>query len=401
MASASVVLTSDTSGSVTVTVPSGTAIGTTTLTLPTSGGTIQTSGSGFTTNGVAYASSTSALTTGTGLVFTGTNLGIGTSSPAYKLDVTGVARITSNNQTDGLLINGNDNNNVKVRLVNSGSGGQDWQMQVGIQGASNSNYVLRCNTTSTNVLFADSSGNVGIGTSSPLAKFDVLSTYVSDATVQARIRDNTGYALNFTGTSSGFKGLQVQDAAGAADYTNLLLNPLGGNLLVGSSSNILSAKFLSQFNGSTSNGAVINDSNNTSASGFMAFSVSSGTYCGNITRVGSTSAVGYNSGSDERLKENIVDAPSSNINDIKVRSFNWKSDNSFQTYGLVAQELLTSAPYCVYQPTNPEDMMGVDNSKLVPMMIKSIQELSTLITAQSATIQSLTERITALEGART
>ena len=37
----------------------------------------------------------------------------------------------------------------------------------------------------------------------------------------------------------------------------------------------------------------------------------------------------------------------------------------------------------------------------VTTLVKAIQELSTLITAQSATIQSLTERITALEGART
>jgi hypothetical protein len=85
MASASVVLTSDTSGSVTVTVPSGTSIGTTTLTLPTTGGTIQTSGSGYTTNGVAYATSTSALATGSALTFTGTNLGVGTTAPATSL----------------------------------------------------------------------------------------------------------------------------------------------------------------------------------------------------------------------------------------------------------------------------------------------------------------------------
>jgi hypothetical protein len=90
-------------------------------------------------------------------------LGIGTSSPSYTLDVTGVARVLSNNQSDGILINGNDNNNVKIRMANSGSGGQEWQMQIGQQSANNFNYVLRCNTTSTNVLFADSSGNLGLG----------------------------------------------------------------------------------------------------------------------------------------------------------------------------------------------------------------------------------------------
>jgi len=45
--------------------------------------------SSFTANGVVYASSTSALATGSALTFDGTNLGIGTSSPTYKLDVRG------------------------------------------------------------------------------------------------------------------------------------------------------------------------------------------------------------------------------------------------------------------------------------------------------------------------
>jgi hypothetical protein len=56
-------------------------------TLPTAnGGTNLTS---FTSGGVVYASSSSALATGSGLVFTGANLGIGNSSPNYKLVVNG------------------------------------------------------------------------------------------------------------------------------------------------------------------------------------------------------------------------------------------------------------------------------------------------------------------------
>jgi hypothetical protein len=42
--------------------------------------------------------------------------------------------------------------------------------------------------------------------------------------------------------------------------------------------------------------------------------------------------------------------------------------------------------------------LGVRYTELIPLMIASIQELSALVTAQSATITSLTERITALEG---
>ena len=101
---------------------------------------------------------------------------------------------------------------------------------------------------------------------------------------------------------------------------------------------------------------------------------------GSITTNGS--ATSFNTSSDYRLKENIVDAPSSSsdIDAIQVRSFDWKVDGSHQKYGMIAQELLTVAPEAVSQPEDSEEMMGVDYSKLVPMMIKEIQTLRQRIT---------------------
>jgi hypothetical protein len=85
----------------------------------------------------------------------------------------------------------------------------------------------------------------------------------------------------------------------------------------------------------------------------------------------------YNTSSDQRLKENIADADDagSKIDAIQVRKFDWKSDGSHQDYGMVAQELLDVAPEAVSAPEDPEEMMGVDYSKLVPMMLKEIQSL--------------------------
>jgi hypothetical protein len=85
----------------------------------------------------------------------------------------------------------------------------------------------------------------------------------------------------------------------------------------------------------------------------------------------------YNLTSDQRLKENIQDAESSSnlIDSIQVRQFNWKSDNSHQRYGFIAQELVTVAPEAVHQPADSEEMMAVDYSKLVPMLVKEIQSL--------------------------
>ena len=96
---------------------------------------------------------------------------------------------------------------------------------------------------------------------------------------------------------------------------------------------------------------------------------------GTVSTTGS--GVAYNTSSDQRLKENIVDAPSASddIDAIQVRSFDWKADGAHQKYGMVAQELVTVAPNAVSQPEDPEEMMGVDYSKLVPMLIKEVQQL--------------------------
>jgi hypothetical protein len=62
----------------------------------------------FTANGVVYASSTSALATGSAFVFDGTNVGIGTTSPASKLDVrtsaAEIARFSSSSTNGGYQI---------------------------------------------------------------------------------------------------------------------------------------------------------------------------------------------------------------------------------------------------------------------------------------------------------
>ena len=101
----------------------------------------------------------------------------------------------------------------------------------------------------------------------------------------------------------------------------------------------------------------------------------SGSEKGSITTDGTNTT--YATSSDYRLKENIVDAPSASddIDAIQVRSFDWKANGSHQVYGMIAQELLPILPNSVAQGEKEEDMMGVDYSKLVPMMLKEIQSL--------------------------
>jgi hypothetical protein len=98
-------------------------------------------------------------------------------------------------------------------------------------------------------------------------------------------------------------------------------------------------------------------------------------FVGGISTSGS--ATTYATSSDQRLKDNIVDAPSASddIDAIQVRSFDWKADGSHQKYGMVAQELQSVAPEAVSEGETEDDMMGVDYSKLVPMLVKEIQSL--------------------------
>jgi hypothetical protein len=99
-----------------------------------------------------------------------------------------------------------------------------------------------------------------------------------------------------------------------------------------------------------------------------------GSVAGSIVTTSSTT---YNTTSDRRAKENVVDAQDAGelIDGIRVREFDWKNSGEHQRYGMVAQELLEVAPEVVHQPENEEQMMGVDYSKLVPMLVKEIQSL--------------------------
>ena len=117
---------------------------------------------------------------------------------------------------------------------------------------------------------------------------------------------------------------------------------------------------------------------------------------GAIGAVGPSSgtSVSYSTASDERLKENIVDASSQldTIKNIQIREFDWKS-NSHHELGLIAQEINTIIPDVVREGGDnvAEHPWSVDYGKLTPYIIKAMQEQQTII-------ESLTARIETLEG---
>ena len=157
----------------------------------TSGGTGLTS---FTSGGVVYASSTSALATGSALVFDGTNLGIGTSSPSQKLHVNSAGAAIALIQST--LAAGNTN--VETRYISTN---RTWGVGQNIIQTS-SIFEIADITASATRLAIDSSGNVGIGTSSPTDKLNVFTTATgttAGSNVVARFSSNgNGYDANIT-----------------------------------------------------------------------------------------------------------------------------------------------------------------------------------------------------------
>ena len=149
-----------------------------------------------------------------------------------------------------------------------------------------------------------------------------------------------------------------------------------GSLLLGTTSVISLGKQCIEFDGYSANGLILKTTSTAMNSAYLGFINSSGAAIGSITQL-STSTVAYNTSSDQRLKENIADADDagSKIDAIQVRKYDWKADGSHQDYGMIAQELQAVAPEAVSGDADSEEMMGVDYSKLVPMLVKEIQSL--------------------------
>jgi hypothetical protein len=268
----------------------------------------------------------------------------------------------------------------------------------------------------------DSSGNVGIGTSSPTNKLHVsapANTQYGTFDAVTDVYAFTNYQVG--GTTYG----QIGDASGmvsggtagnlAVRFTGAMLFSGGpnermridssGNLLVGTTSNFSADKMCLNFT-SAQNGLGIRDDSNSSGALYAVFRNSANSVIGNIARVTTTNAVVYNTTSDQRLKSNIADASPvlDKLMAVKVRQFDWTEGDLHQDAGFIAQELAPILSGIVTEGRTEDDLWQLDYARLTPYLVKAIQEqqalitaLTAQITAQQASLDSLTARITALE----
>jgi hypothetical protein len=266
------------------------------------------------------------------------NVGIGTSSPGYTLDVRATTGSISSTSTTGT-------NYAKLQCTNSGG-----SYQFGIDNSAGSNFgssvayaraIWNDSASAPTILYTNSAERMRIDSGGGV-RIGITTNIFNAATSEKLSVKNTvlGCAATF----------QITDATGG--YPVLYISSL--------------------------------DTTNSSQSALNFFR--SGSSVGSI---GTTaSATTYNTASDYRLKENVAPITTglATISALKPITYDWVSANE-KGEGFIAHELQEIVPLAVTGTKDAVDAdgkpvyQGVDYSKIVVHLVAAIQELSAKVTA--------------------
>ena len=269
-----------------------------------------------------------------------------------------------------------------------------------------------------NCLFVDGGNDkVGVGTNSPNSKLTSQTASDSDTAFSFAAQLNNARASNSSIAALGFHNRADANATGVGAAIALL----GGGTAGGSGSLIFSIKDATDIanvvdvadekmridsagnvgigtTSSTSKLHIVADGNvvaccrmnntqsGTGASNTIIFQ-RGGTNVGFIKVTGS--ATSYVTSSDYRLKENVsydFDA-TKRLKQLKPSRFNFIADADITVDGFLAHEVQSVVPEAITGTKDEVDddgkavMQGIDQSKLVPLLVKTIQELEARITA--------------------
>ena len=134
--------------------------------------------------------------------------------------------------------------------------------------------------------------------------------------------------------------------------------------------------------------------NKTETSGNVIQFYNSGTFSGGISVNGN--ATSYNTSSDYRLKENIVPLSDglTRLNQLEVKRFNFITDTDKIVDGFIAHEVSEVVPEAIHGVKDEVDTdgnpvyQGIDQSKLVPLLVAAVQDLSEQLNNQPTHIQA-------------
>jgi hypothetical protein len=302
------------------------------------------------------------------------NVGIGTSSPAVNLHINSSAdtgiRLTSSGGAYSTYIDmyGAGGGGAAIKAIGSGipmvfeTGGSE-RMRITSGGQVN------INAGTTNTTFTDNNGGLAI-------KGSGGSPYIS--------------WHGDTGTRLGYLQMQTSGVTVFQSTQNIFIPSI---LELGTTG--LNGR-LGIYSGFTSKvGIDMRDSDDASNAYYLFFRKSNGTGIGSIQRNGLTDSILYNTTSDYRLKEDFKEINGlDKISAIKVYDFKWKGLEE-RMDGVIAHELQEIMPYAVSGVKDAVDedgnikSQGVDYSKIVPTLIKAIQEQNQLISELSAKVSAL------------
>ena len=362
------------------------------------------------------------------------NVGIGTSSPDATLHVDSqytTAPSLTFGATSGQIFQ-NEDSELAIGLSSSSP------YPLYMQGRTSLN-------SARNIVINPLGGNVGIGTSSPTLPLEVSGSGLFGGSV---------IATGSTTTTASRRAIMTHDgssmkllASGDSTHRNMIFYRDGGSdeamridtsnrLMIGASNSLFNAQLtvnsgssLRAQDGYNGNPPVRMYMGTDFTGGlFIEFTSSNGTRIGSITRASSTS-IAFNTTSDYRLKENVVDLnnATTRLKQLKPKRFNFIGETDTTVDGFLAHEVSDIVPEAItgqkdevrefgnivdennniiHENVNEnfekEDghtwvrtetrpvYQGIDQSKLVPLLTASLQEAI-------AKIEELETRLEALE----
>jgi hypothetical protein len=352
-------------------------------------------------------------------------VGIGTNNPISRLHISG---------TGAEVRNQGDSNYYSLfktdgTAVGYWQGAADGSIGLGSYAGnlaiiSIAEFPLIFSTNNTERMRLDSSGNLGIGNNSPVARLQVAGT-VKIGT-GANTNGQTLMVNNPSGTAAGIQlfqdGNESWVISNPASTTSLTFAASGnermrltndGKLLVGTTASTSGASRLAVLDGGVSTVGIEAFANSGSFAGniyiayanrnttngsfnaYTYFNAGAGTTRFIVADSGScfNSTGTYGSFSDIKIKENIVDASPKldKLNQVRIVNYNLIGDETKQL-GVIAQELEQIFPGMVNETIDRnkegKDLgtktKSVKYSVFVPMLIKAIQELNAKVTSLEA-----------------
>ena len=344
----------------------------------------------------------------------GGNVGIGTISPQSGIHLAeggsgtdGGSVLTLSQTGFGSIVNNDDLGSVHFGGVTSGGVGIHNAAKIMVEGdgtwASN-DYPTRMvfftttdgASSATEKMRLTNDGKLGIGETSPDSILHVKNSATDGVAGISLENDARRYAINVHGGLS--DGLAIFNA-GAGETQFFIAS--GGNVGIGadntSPDSVLSVKdatsdpIVTVHKNSTGVSDAMRVQHGRGLSGFngkgISFRRNDGTEVGSV--VIGFSSTAFNTSSDYRLKENVTytwDA-TTRLKQLKPARFNFKDDTSDLVDGFLAHEVSSIVPEAINGEKDAVDSEGnpeyqsIDQSKLVPLLVKTIQELEARITA--------------------